>query len=252
MPDVSEKAFWLGIMRDHTLFIRDNLGPGEKEAVARADALHCLFEDLVGRAATVTDQEAAGATENLIAFKSSLLARQLDCGITLHLEPSDLNHMINEAKEFLRVLGRLPGPAADTPSLLLHLNRIWLADAAGHSAMMYRVLDPLEYRQLMELKQYEEIFNHQFIKAVAKDQMYRAVGRGFPSLYGFINEARAAVQAHIDLLRNLEKAIGSCSLENNGNPLLPNHMVREETYFLTRLALLLGRLTDKKGDVVAP
>ena len=242
MPTVvSEMAFWLGIMRDHAIFIRDNLGPNERQWVESAEKMRCIFEDLLARVQTVTGEEAVCATEKLVALKSQLLMLLLKCGIVIHLQPSDLNHMINEAQEFLRVLGRLPAPPADPPALLLHLNRLWLSDAAGHSAMLYRVLDPHEYRLLMELQQYEMSFNQLFIKAIAKSEMYAAVGRDFPSLYGLAGEARGAVQAHLDLLKTLDNLIQGCSIENNGTPLLTSHMLREETYFLNKMAMVLGR-----------
>ncbi|MFZ5643826.1 MAG: DUF2935 domain-containing protein [Bacillota bacterium] len=237
----AEMAFWLGIMRDHAIFIRDNLGPYERQWVESAEKMRIVFEELLTRVQSVTREEAVSATENLIALKSQLLMLLLKCSVVIHLQPSDLSHMINEAQEFLRVLGRLPAPPADTPALLLHLNRLWLSDAAGHSAMLYRILDPHEYRLLMELQQYEYTFNSLFIKAYGKTEMYGAVRTDFPSLYGMVNEARGVVQTHIDLLSSLERQIGSCTVQNNGTPLLPNHMIREETYFLNRVAQLLGR-----------
>lgn len=237
----SEMAFWLGIMRDHAMFIRENLGPNERQWVESAEKLRYVFEDLLAGVQTVTREEAVCAAENLITLKSRLLMLLLKCGLVIHLQPSDLNHMINEAQEFLRVLGRLPAPPADPPASLLHLNRLWLSDAAGHSAMLYRVLDPHEYRLLMELQQYENAFNCLFIESYGKTEMYGAVRDDFPSLYGMENDARGVVQTHIDLLKSLENQIGSCTVQNNGTPLLPNHMIREETYFLNRVAQVLGR-----------
>lgn len=39
---------------------------------------------------------------------------------------------------------------------------------------------------------------------------------------------KGMIRAHIALLSNLERLLTACEIENNGVPLIPNHMIREE------------------------
>ncbi len=238
--DVIDINFWLGILRDHTIFIYNSLGPSEKEAARRAESLRYIFENLMKNPGGAAAGDAARATRELIMFKTNLLARCLHCQVVIHLNPSDLNVMINEALEFFRILGELPPLSQDRAARLLHLMRLWIPDAATHSAMLYRVLDPDEHKLLQELQNYEWNFNLMFLKTILKTQMYEKLAADFPSLYEMIPEARQSVESHIVLLNAMERRLESCTVENTGSPLMADHMLREERYFLNQLTQLIA------------
>ena len=239
--DQQDMTFWLGILRDHTFFIVSSLSPSERDAIIQGDGLRKTFEDLLKRADSVNEKEAAEATEELIAYKKDVLTRLLNCRIGIHLLPSDINGMINEAREFLRVLNRAQRQPESGPRLLLHLHRLWVHDAAGHCSMLYRTLDPTEEPLIEELRGFEHEFNLLYLKTDTKTQFYSKLNQDFPSLYELLRETREKVMEHIDLLQSLENKMQRCTLETNGSPLMPNHMIREETHFLNQLAKMLER-----------
>ncbi|BCV20111.1 hypothetical protein hamaS1_01800 [Moorella sp. Hama-1] len=53
---------------------------------------------------------------------------------------------------------------------------------------------------------------------------------------------------HLNLLGKLEGLLQGCKVENNGTALMPNHMIREETYFLNRMA----QLVDTRVNLQVP
>lgn len=235
-----ETNFWLGILRDHSLFILNSLGPTETDLTRSAYNFYGVFEEMLKRPGVVSGAEAAQATEELIAFKKEILNRLLSCRIIIHLLPSDLNQMINEAREFLRVLGLIPDLYKDPTALLLHLHRLWLPDAAGHSAMLQRALDPDEFRLVRQLNAFESTFNMLYIKSILKTQMHQKLEKDFPSVRRLYSDSREIVQEHVNLLMSLEKLIQGCNIENNTTALLPNHMIREEMYFLNQVSRILA------------
>jgi hypothetical protein len=226
-----EMSFWLGILRDHAVFIRDNLGPLEHAEVRRADEFRQRFEGLRDRSMA----EAVSAAQDLINFKRELLRRQVECRLTLHLEPGDLNQMVNEAEEFLRTAGLLPEPAGVAPRLL-HLHRLWLWDAAAHSSMIYRTSDPYERILNDEMLNYERVFNGLFLRAEEESQILRKIGQPFNAVVGLTNDAQRVVTAHIASLERVEGLITRCEALTAAAPLSPNHMLREERHYLREIA----------------
>ncbi|MGE5486137.1 MAG: DUF2935 domain-containing protein [Ignavibacteriales bacterium] len=233
--------FWLRILRDHTVFIFDNLGPAEQAAICQARALQAAFERLLAQA-PVNPAEAATATVSLIEFKRSLLQRLLNCQITIHLQASDLNHMINEAQEFLRVLGCIAPIQGPVPVHVLHLLRLWIPDAGGHSSMLYHVLDSNESRLVRELRRFEKEFSMLYLKVIGKTEMFDRLRACFPSICHTAEEGAGLVRSHIDFLEQLGGLIGGCRVETTGSAAMVDHMIAEETHFLAHLVAYMGAM----------
>lgn len=230
---MEEVAFWRRILRDHAVFTRDNLGPSEREAVAEAEELRTELEGRPAEQPVEATVEAAGA---LIAFQSQLLARLTDCQLTIHLHATDLSHMIKEAEEFLRTVGVLPRPA--TPfSRLLHLHGFWLEDAAFHSTFLAGVLDPNEYLWREQFMQFERILTQLFLKARHQMEVYERIGgQAFAAARGLTQESERVTGAHLRSLERLEGLTARCEAEIAAPPLLADHMLREERYYLAQVA----------------
>ena len=64
------------------------------------------------------------------------------------------------------------------------------------------------------------------------------------SLYHLTADAREIFQVHLNLLGKLEGLLQGCKIESNGTVLMPNHMIREETFFLNRITQLVDSRVD--------
>jgi len=228
--------FWLGIMRDHAQFIRDSLGPTEAAFIQQAEQMRLTFEQLL--AGQPDPESVTAAVAQLVEFKRTLLHRLIECQLVIHLQPADLNQMINEAQEVLGVLGALPVIPPDPYARLLHLHLLWLSDAAGHSAMALANLDPNERLLIKEFRRFEKTFNGLFLLALEQNQIYDKIARPFRALIGLTNDARQTIEAHLLLVELLEALRARCEAEGTAPPRLPNHFIREERHYLESIALI--------------
>ncbi|HHW13380.1 MAG TPA: DUF2935 domain-containing protein [Firmicutes bacterium] len=233
-----EVAFWRSILADHAEFACDNLGPEEEAAVERAEELRRRLAGAPGEApveATVTE------AQELIAFQRQLLHRLLAGRVVLHLRPVDLSHMIKEAEEFLRLAGVLPLPSSPV-GRLLHLHWFWLEDAAHHSPCIALALDPAE-RALSERYRYlEKLLLDLSLKARRQAEVLSQTGYGPAAVRELTKESRRAIESHVAELERLKEGILRCELEIDAKPVVPDHLIREERYYLNQALRLAAEV----------
>lgn len=229
-----ELAFWRGIMRDHAVFNREYLGPGEQDLIAQAEKLRRMFEGMPPNCPV--EATVQGVTE-LIAYDRELLRRQLACAVTFHLPPSALLGQIEEGEEFFRTVGILPAP--ETPfARPVHLHRVWLEDAALHTALAMAELDPREQVLRDELSRFERLLTHLHLKAAQQMMLHQQTGQPFAAARLLTAEALWAVESHIKLWERLEAESARCEIEFKAPPLLFDHFIREERHYLGEVAAL--------------
>lgn len=244
-----EVAFWRSILADHAEFARDGLGPEEKAAVERAEGLRRrLAEPPEGRRAETTVAEA----QELIAFQRQLLHRLLAGRVVLHLRPVDLSHMIKEAEEFLRLAGVLPLPSSPV-GRLLHLHWFWLEDAAYHSPFIALALDPAERVLSERYRCFEKLLLDLSLKARHQAEVLIQTGYGPAAVRELTRESRRATESHVAELERLKEDILRCELEIDAKPVVPDHMIREERYYLNQaLRLAAEALPPVAGPEASP
>lgn len=239
-----EHQFWLQIMGDHSRFIFSSLAPKECAEIEKAHCFINIFDNLMEQArqclsgSDLTDltNQACSNVKAFREFKLHLICRHLIDGIELHLTPTFVNHMVNELEEYCLILdciletGKLP---VYHP---LHYHNIWLLDAVGHSGFIHCSVDDVEF----DLKDKSICFKKNFDGLHKKSLEFKGYLRtgleDFPAL-GVLN---CQVDKEMDLfkkfltelvnLRICLEALGTLS------PLAPDHMYREECYYLTKLA----------------
>lgn len=239
-----EHRFWLQVLGDHSRFIRNALAPDEKEEIARAEYFIAAFDQLLEQARkqlsaaelTALTGEAAARTAELRVFKLHLLSRHLTGHIDIHLPPSFINHMVNELDEYVRLLGPL---SAGQPAPLfhpVHYHLTWLQDAVGHAASIAANLDFAEKRLLTNSGEFQQHFEHFYLKAVEMAGYLRTNIEQFPALSKLNGDVEIEMLLFKNFLRELEelrlshKALGTLA------PLMADHMAREECYYLTKLS----------------
>jgi hypothetical protein len=182
------------------------------------------------------NQDAQDAAENLRGFKLHLLDRLLLGQVLIGLTPSFLNHMVNELEEYLKILAVLleGKPVPHFPSL--HHDLLWLPDAAGHAASIAMDLDAVEKRLTERSEKFEKHFNAFYLKAIELAGYMRTMRPQYPALAKFHSDVNVEMVVFMSFLKEVEELGLSAELLSRLNPLVPDHMFREECYYLLKLS----------------
>lgn len=239
-----EHLFWLQILGDHARFLFNDLSPKETSEVETARSFIMIFDALLAEARNTGNisqlnaltQEAFGQANALRDFKLHLLKRQLLDKIALHDPPTFLNHMLNELEEYLRILQYMR--CGEIPPLVhpIHHDLLWLPDAAGHAAAIAAGLDETEQALFQKSRDFIKQFHDLYLKAIEIKGYLRTCVLEFPALDRFHTEIRDRIAAFMDFLCYMKDYIMKNEVLTTLPELIPDHMLREECYFLTKLA----------------
>jgi hypothetical protein len=244
-----EIEFWTQIMRDHGEFQYLNLSINEVEVIRTAINFRNWFDKLNMEVKSISGELSPSALSNLIStnemavtqfieFKKMMLKRLMKCDIQLGMTPSFLNHMINEALEFYRVLNIAQGAIPLNRVLEnIRLHKVWLPDAAGHASAIAAELDAIESLYVNTAQEFAKKFNELFKKAFEMYKMFERTGIENGGLHHFNREVEETLESFIVFLNKVEKLRMECKVYSTGMvlPLLPNHMIREEKYYIYRI-----------------
>lgn len=244
---LEELYFWSGIMRDHGEFLYSALSPKESNYIETSQYFHQSFSEVHQEANIIMKKGSDNQIDSLvnksisllkqfIDFKRLILTKQLTCEISILFTPSFINHMLNEANEFYRHLfATLPNKTTPDAGNAFVLHKIWLRDASGHAAAIACDLDPTESLLIKQGNEFKTKFDQLFIKAFELQQMYERtdIENGAKQyLNTQVKDTMVDFIIYLDKVKTLRvecKALGAI------NPLIPDHMIREEKYYLTKL-----------------
>ncbi|ETI70485.1 DUF2935 domain-containing protein [Neobacillus vireti] len=235
-----EHRFWLQILGDHSRFIYEALAPVQMVEIDQAANFIQVFDSLLEDAnSTDLKQLTAHAeteTIKLREFKFELIRKHLIGKIKIHLSPTFINHMVNELEEYLRILNHLKAGQVPPVYHELHHHLLWLLDAAGHSDAISTNLDGVEKKLKDQSHSFTKNFEGFYLKAVELAGYLRTNLTTFPAL------SKMNVDAHLEikLFQNFLKELEELELSNQAlgtfAPLMADHMLREECYYLMKLA----------------
>ena len=179
---------------------------------------------------------------SLKSFKEDMLQRKLDCKVKLGLPPTLLAHMIVEAEEAQRVMGRVREAAPLPPALqALHHHLVWLPDASGHAAITHGLLDGVEQKLLGATANFKQIFDGMHIKSLELYSMLRIAPRMVGALRRLNRDAMAEIGLFRAFLTELREHLEGCEvLGGNIVPALADHMLREELYYTEKITAIEG------------
>jgi len=256
---IFEHQFWLQILGDHSRFIFTSLAPKEKAEIEQAYNFIKIFDRLLSEAhqcksdndmlpfAKVVYDEVNGLRE----FKLHLICRCLTTGIDIHLAPTFINHMVNELEEYTLILKTYLSDGEFNQCHPLHYHNVWLVDAVGHAGFIHDTLDETE-RELRDGSNcHKAKFDGLHHKAMEYEGYLRTGLTDFPALERLnhqVNQEMDLFKQFLCELLNLRvhlAALGTIS------PLAPDHMYREECYYLTKLAMV-GAVPIPKCDPTKP
>lgn len=255
-----EHRFWLQILGDHSRFILNALAPKEAQAIQMANTFVQTFDQLLATAQqpltrsqiVALTQEAATHAQRLREFKLTLLTQQLAAKITINLTPTFINHMVNELEEYLRVLTYLLSQTIPPVFHPVHHHLLWLLDGYGHATAIGSSLDAVEKRLIDQAHTFSVHFEDYYRKAVEMVGYMRTSLTDFPALRRFNREAEAEMLFFMDFLTELEQLVLTNQALSEIAPLMPDHMLREECYYLTKLARSASNVASPNCDPTRP
>jgi hypothetical protein len=253
-----EHLFWLQILGDHARFIGNSLSPKETKDIETAQRFIAFYDQMLNQARgnvkswASINQTALDGTINFRAFKLNLLERMLLGQIQIAMTPTFINHMVNELEEYVRILEQLIRGNPVPKFHPLHYDLVWLADAAGHAFAIAADLDGTEKLKIHESQQFEKHFNDFYLKAVELTGYLRTLKQDYPAIFKFHQDVNLEMLVFMKFLKEIEELELSHELLSRINPLMPDHMFREECYYLTKLALSSGQIPSPQCDPTAP
>lgn len=238
-----EHRFWLQVLGDHSRFLFKSLGPSENDEISRARYFIQEFDSLLTQARQALSREELNSLHKLIwqrveqlkEFKLHLIRRHLEGLIGLNLLPSFISHMVNELEEYQIVLGFLI-KGEDVPLLHpTHYHLLWLLDAVGHADAIATSLDAVEKPLRAQSQSFTRDFEYSYQKALEIAGFARAV-QHYPAIAQFNHEAAAQILQFKQFLTQLQEMILNKTVLGILDPLIPDHMLREECYYLAKLS----------------
>lgn len=237
---ISEHRFWLQILGDHSRFIFESLAPSETNDIQHAHYFIQTFDQLLqqvdGSDLLELSILAQKEVMKLRDFKLSIIERLLVGKIKIHLSPTFVSHMVSELEEYVRILQSLTNRQVPPPTHPLHHHLIWLLDAAGHAGAIADNMDQVEKILKKKGQKFLKEFEQFYLKAVEMTGYLRTNLTSFPALERFNQETSMEMVLFMNFLHELEELELNAQALGTFAPLMADHMMREECYYLTKLA----------------
>lgn len=265
---IFEHQFWLQILGDHMRFIIGTTSTQEADIVQRATSLRDEMDSLLETARSGTDvtEDAVPIVTRIRQLKLDIIQAHLTSGIKIGLPPTFINHMINELDEYMNILRKYTGQQVVTDveplisietNHLLHHHHLWNADAEGHLDAIMSNLDSTEKELRKEAKKLKKIFGSYYVKSLEYAGYLRTELLEFRALDKFNNDVKVELGVFLTMLRELRSNRLTADVLGTLQPLMVDHMIREESYFLFKIGddsfkdIAIGqRIETLEDDVV--
>ncbi|SNW62641.1 Protein of unknown function DUF2935 [Orpheovirus IHUMI-LCC2] len=264
---IFEHQFWLQILGDHMRFIIGTTSSEEADIVQRATLLRDEADSLLETARSGVDvtEDAIPTINKIRELKLDIIRAHLTTGIKIGLPPTFVNHMINELDEYMNILRRYTGQQVVTDveplisvesNHLLHHHHLWNADAEGHLDAIMSNLDATEKELRKEARKLKKIFGSYYVKSLEYAGYMRTELLEFNALNKFNDDVKVKIGMFLTILRELRSNRLTADVLGTLQPLMVDHMIREESYFLTKIGdksfmdIAIGERVEKLEDDV--
>ena len=181
-------------------------------------------------------QEAAQTVMQFRCFQLSIIDLQLAGKVPINLPPGALNEMLDEADEYLRILGVLPTPGPmNEAAYLIHQHLMWLPNNAAHAALVRSQLDPGEHKLFVLNNRYCKLFHKMADKVMELKGLMRDNPRMVPSLIYTTEESAMLTQEFLCSQQNYRELRTTAQVLAISPPLLADHFEREALYYLEKI-----------------
>ncbi|HYH01940.1 MAG TPA: DUF2935 domain-containing protein [Bacillota bacterium] len=231
-----ENRFWLQIFRDHSQFMLETLVPRETALISQAQQFYQRFDQLLQQADQAIHQQAAQTVMDFRCYQLSVVDLQLAGQVPINLPPGALNEMLDEADEYLRILGVLPVPApVNEAAYLIQQHLLWLPNNAAHAALVRSQLDPGETNLFKMHNHYVKLFQQLANKVLELKGLMRDNPRMVPSLVYTTCEVARLTKEFIKTQENYREWRTTAQVLAISPPLLADHFIREAMYYLQNI-----------------
>lgn len=171
----------------------------------------------------------------LIQFKTTVLSNVLSCQMFTVNYPLLVDHILREAKLYLRTVQRLQNrEEADMQREIYEQQVFWNRIMAEHSKFIRGLLDPTEE----SLFKTADSFGHEFDQLT--NEAKHAMDQTLP-MAAVTDESLKATQKIRDFNAQGTKGLLECKIKSIIIPLLGDHVLRESSHFLRLLKIFEGR-----------
>ncbi|MEH7106693.1 DUF2935 domain-containing protein [Bacillus sp. JJ1764] len=244
-----EHLFWLEILQDHAIFVRDHLAVEEEKAMAEAQnfvqAFAILLQNLqqLPPAVDVSDNEQMTFASQAYAtayayfrFEGRMQNLRIKNEINLNLSPTYLNGTLSENQEYLRQLTYYANGQTPVPLRLDQLFDLWLEDQLGHIILLKNVIDPIE----LSVEKMGDFYTQKFQMYILQNHhmkgYLRFTEQGFPRQRELALEVgRTVIQMNLYIKSVMEKYKNDWILNKTTLRFIEHHFP-ETCYFIKKLA----------------
>lgn len=254
-----EHQFWLQILGDHSRFIFFSLAPTETEYILLAQEFILIFDQLLEQSRKKLEaselfelnQKALETAYRLREFKLELLSMSLTSDLKSHLSSSFFNDMLNELEEYILILTAIMNEQ-EPITHPLHYHMLWLSDAIGHASTLSSSLDLVEKDYIDQSYKFEVLFQDLYLKSLLFNGYLRTQMMDFAALERFNDQVKLAITNFIEFLENLRDQRLDSRVLGTLMPLMADHMVREECYYLLKLSKTTKTVRKPECDPTSP
>lgn len=254
MSILFEHKFWLQILGDHLRFIKMTLAAKEVQLLQETERLIPVLDSLLEQARRNQNplaqiNQAVAEVKNL---KLTILQRHLVGAVDINLPPTFINHMQNELQDYERILTGFQATGKVVPNHVVDTHLLWTSDTAGHAIALVQTLDPTEKKLMKKLKKVNKTFDILFCTAVEYKGYFRAITENFPAVHALNDKAVVELELFMKMLEAIREERFTVELLGTTNPLMVDHMLREGSYYLQKVAEAEGKSIQLPYDPTAP
>ena len=240
--DKKDSIFWTDILADHAEFLINAFSPCEEANIREAANFHSVFERHHKAAQTAIDSTILNTLKNdvtkFIEFKQNIIAELMKCNIIINFTPGLINHMVNEAYEFLSLLAANTSYPEKSKYPATYI-KMWIADVSVHTSSILASLDPCETLLLESTQHYKQELDHIYKKSSELEMIQNNLGESNYQLLK--SEAVSTLEQFTSFCRQLSTLLSNCNILAAGtfNSSTTNHYIKEQEYAIRKITTCL-------------
>jgi Domain of unknown function (DUF2935) len=244
-----EHYFWVNILLDHAVFVRDYLSPVEVKLIEEAKDFISRFTRVRNQLEQIPKSSyfnsqifvdfsklSAQVSFDYYQFEGKILNLQLSNQVIINITPTYFNGTLSENAEYLRILHYYMSGTDYPPLPLVDLLDLWLEDQLGHAALLRRSLDGVELTLHERVNKLSQLFSAHIIKNEAMKGYLRFMPPHFPAQISFAREVSGTVHAFNQLVEYVINLYKGKEVLNATTLRFLEHHFPESCYFLTKLS----------------
>jgi len=235
--DNNDLLFWTYILAEHAMFQSNAFSHKEENYIAEAEQFNHTFRTYNQAIATkqsVDLHALESDTINFIDFKKKIITGLLQHKVLINFSPSFINHMVNEADEFLSILrfGACP-VKTENPTLYI---KTWLADASGHASTLAGFVDLAETPTIQQAESFKNMFDRLGKKASEMHMISENLNANV-NIELLKEEVTEALDAFIQFCITTGRLLDKRQIMSAGtlSSDITNHFINEHQYFMHKM-----------------